>query len=175
LHTALATFTVNGTPQSFSYHGVTITVTESEVFLGGGQYKVTINLAASQDIFPDGGVTGSAGEINIGGFSDPLKLTSQADLTHAILTYTNGQGAVVVSGDTISAVIHPNPWDGFYIVSGGATGALGTTAVDVQDVKLEFDLSLPATAAPEPASLTLLGLGSLGLLGYGWRRRKQVA
>jgi LPXTG-motif cell wall-anchored protein len=24
----------------------------------------------------------------------------------------------------------------------------------------------------EPASLTLLGLGSLGLLGYGWRRRK---
>jgi hypothetical protein len=29
-----------------------------------------------------------------------------------------------------------------------------------------------ATAAPEPASLTLLGLGSLGLLGYGRRRRK---
>ena len=29
-----------------------------------------------------------------------------------------------------------------------------------------------AGAAPEPASLTLAGLGGLALLGYGWRRRK---
>jgi streptogramin lyase len=34
---------------------------------------------------------------------------------------------------------------------------------------------LGATAAPEPMTLTLFGVGALGLLGYRWRRRKGSA
>jgi hypothetical protein len=32
-----------------------------------------------------------------------------------------------------------------------------------------------ASAVPEPASLTLLATGALGLAGYGWRKREQAA
>jgi hypothetical protein len=30
-------------------------------------------------------------------------------------------------------------------------------------------------ATPEPASLTMLGLGALGLMGYGWRWKRKAA
>ena len=45
----------------------------------------------------------------------------------------------------------------------------GTLALD------NLVLTQTPSAVPEPSTLTLLGIGSLGLLGYGWKRRKQAA
>jgi hypothetical protein len=36
----------------------------------------------------------------------------------------------------------------------------------------DVSLNSATTATPEPASLTLVGIGAAGLLGYGWRRKR---
>jgi hypothetical protein len=37
------------------------------------------------------------------------------------------------------------------------------------------DVTYTTTPVPEPSTLTLVGLGTLGLLGYGWRRKQAAA
>ena len=54
-------------------------------------------------------------------------------------------------------------------VSGGAGGGVGTTgSAGVLDIAFVPELA----RVPEPAILVLLGTGVLGLLGFGWMRRR---
>jgi hypothetical protein len=66
-----------------------------------------------------------------------------------------------------------------YTAPADASGKLAITIASGNADEGDLDgiqLAPAATAAaPEPASLTLLATGALGLLGYGWRRRKQAA
>jgi hypothetical protein len=48
----------------------------------------------------------------------------------------------------------------------GAGGVPGTST---------FTATTQTTTAPEPASLTLLGVGAVDLAGYGWRKRRRAA
>jgi hypothetical protein len=56
---------------------------------------------------------------------------------------------------------------------GGLEALLSTQSRDLYGYAL-FTVG-PASAAPEPASLTLLGVGVLCLAGYGWRQRRRTA
>jgi hypothetical protein len=64
-----------------------------------------------------------------------------------------------------------NPNSNAVNVAGGTgpPGSNGGTGVFTSQ-----PFSPPPTSVPEPSSVVLLAVGSLGLLGYGWRRRKQV-
>jgi hypothetical protein len=68
--------------------------------------------------------------------------------------------AVNVLGDSVSRVFGP---EGSPAATSGTPDSFGLIA--------QFQFGA-ATAVPEPASLTLLSLGALSLLGYGWRKRK---
>jgi hypothetical protein len=51
-----------------------------------------------------------------------------------------------------------------------------STSVDITGDLASGELTLESTSSvPEPSTLTLLGIGSLSLLGYGWRRRNRAA
>ncbi len=50
---------------------------------------------------------------------------------------------------------------------------IDVVALDPGDVAEINKITQTFSQAPEPGTLTLLGVGTLGLLGYGWRRRKR--
>ena len=76
-----------------------------------------------------------------------------------------GSGLVVFGDNTINRIDAFNayelgtaPWDQVIIRLGGS-GA-------VDNIQFSY--------VPEPSTFALFGLGAFGLLGYGWRRRKQM-
>lgn len=86
---------------------------------------------------------------------------------------------VSVSERSVSVVTVPVPvaflLDGSLIVAVVATGPGTTGNPQIISNSLATDFSLLSIEAiPEPSTLTLLALGGIGLLGYGWRRRRRA-
>jgi hypothetical protein len=93
---------------------------------------------------------------------------------HGIFTGLTGSGAT--SGNPLGSSHEVTVgFSGTLLNAGGlASGTGGNASSDLLYGYTKFTVG-PTTAVPEPGSLTLVGIGAVGLIGYGWRRRGRIA
>jgi hypothetical protein len=104
------------------------------------------------------------------GLADLVTTNGFAPIDAVAVTYTNQIGG---TPSTLSLSIPLSVFSGNQIPLLD-TGNFSVIVGNLNNAT-DFLPSAGPSSVPEPASLTLLSLGSLGLLGCGWRRRKQAA
>jgi hypothetical protein len=146
------------------------------------------NTATSQWISPDPSTYGGLGPFT---YTTTFSLAGLNPATAQIsgMWSTDDQAQMYLNGNLVvtSPSVFTGPWSyfaPFTITSGFQAGVNTLTFVVPNGTELgagpqgptgmQVQMTGTANTVPEPASLTLVGLGALSLAGYGWRRRHKA-
>jgi hypothetical protein len=84
-------------------------------------------------------------------------------------------GFIVINGLFVQGTLYGFDQTGPIVTINTTTGAGTQVATYSLPNGDEIFASATVQPVPEPASLTLFGLGAVGVVGYGWRKRKRAA
>ena len=130
--------------------------------IGGHSFDGAGSVLAHGFFPPVNGVT-AAGDIHFD-IDEPWVLTDPEAGFTIFRVAAHEIGHAIGLGHELSITALMNP---FYT----ETTPLGLLADDIAGAQSIYGPAV--TAVPEPRAIMLLGIGVLGMLGYGWRRRKQ--
>lgn len=154
--------------QTQTLGGQTLTVSEAVVDLGGGRWRLSIDLdSAGVDLFP---TAGEAALVGIGVFGDGLNLDGAWFLEDARHSYSDPAGSSFTTGnlaDDYRATHFAGAWGGLYpnlnvVFANGNVGGRGYDHIQ---------FSFTVTQIPEPGAASLVA-GALGLLALTRQRRR---
>lgn len=143
--------------------GVSVSPNGSTAYVSNAGHIIGYDIATHAKVFDSGSIPHApdgTGVILGGAFNGFIVVNNNDGTTILVDPATNNQ-TIIATGGTRGDFTSPDTNDGSLLL------AFTDAAYRLQVAGGTF------APVPEPTSLTLLGIGAAGLLGYGWRRRKQ--
>jgi len=150
----------SGGSTSFTFNGAHVTASESEATLPGGVDQILVTFTASGDMFPQLAAGNTYGGFTGAGNVTAMQLTTDFNLTSAVLTYASPSGPYT-SADFIAFLNNPSHWNGEFLQNHFLGGFVPVGGLDTTSITLD----LRGMPAPEPSSFALLGTGLFCLAG----------